>query len=114
MRRTWPGGERNAEAVGRRVLQALDAVGPEVVVLALLAVGDHRRAGGFELPHRVLDGGVVQGFEARIGAVAERGNAIYQFWGRGMLPMGSVGIIRFLLSARPTKSPGQSSAAQSC
>ena len=38
---------------GAVLRQALHRVIPEVVVLALLAVGDHRRAGGLELAHRV-------------------------------------------------------------
>ena len=42
------GGERNPEPVGGRVRQAVHAVGPEVVVLALLAVGDDGRPGGLE------------------------------------------------------------------
>ena len=54
------GGERDLEAVGRRVRQAVDAVGPEVVVLALLAVGDDRRAGRLELLDRVADRLVVE------------------------------------------------------
>jgi hypothetical protein len=36
------GGERNAEAVRLGVLGSFDAVGPEVVVLALFTIGDHR------------------------------------------------------------------------
>src|SRR5438105_4382644 len=42
------GREGDLEAVGGRVGEPLDAVGPEVVVLALLAVGDDRRAGRLE------------------------------------------------------------------
>ena len=68
------------------------AVGPEVVVLALLAVGDHRRAGGLEALDRVLDRRVVQRLRGAgdVGPVArDRGQ---QLGRRGMLPMGSVGI----------------------
>ncbi len=62
------GRERNPEAVGGGVGQALDAVGPKVVVLALLAVGDHRRAGRLEARNGVADGIVVERVEAWVGA----------------------------------------------
>ena len=52
------GRERDLEAVRGRVRQPVHAVGPEVVVLPLLAVGDDRRAGGLEpldgVPDRLL------------------------------------------------------------
>src|SRR5262249_3826946 len=63
------GREGDREAVRRRVGQALHAVGPEVVILPLLAVGDHRRAGRLELRDRVADRLVVERLERRVGAV---------------------------------------------
>ena len=41
-------GERNAKAVRRCIRKTLHRVGPEIVVLALLAVGNDRRPAGFE------------------------------------------------------------------
>ena len=82
--------ERDLEAVRRGVGKSVDAVGPEVVVLALLAVGDDRRAGGLELRDRVADGRVVQRVQGRIlrsAAIASISDS-----GRGMLPIGSVGM----------------------
>ena len=61
-----PGGERDLEAVGSGIRKPVDAVGPEVVVLPLLAVGDHRRPGRFEALDRVADRVVVERVEARI------------------------------------------------
>ena len=63
-------GERDREAVRGNVVQALHAVGPEVVELALLAIGDDRRPGGLEAPDGVEDGVFVEWLERRIGAVA--------------------------------------------
>ena len=70
MRRDVARGERNLEAVGRGVGEPVHAVGPEVVVLALLAVGDDRRARRLEALDRVADGLVVERIQARI-VVAE-------------------------------------------
>ncbi len=58
--------KRNLEAVRRGVGKALDAIRPEVVVLALLTVRDHRRSRGFELRDCVADGRVIQRVEGRI------------------------------------------------
>lgn len=57
------------EAVRARVLKSMDAVGPEVVVLPLLAVGDDGRAGGFEALDGVFDRGLVLRMEIGIGDV---------------------------------------------
>ena len=56
-------GELELEPIGREVLQPVDAVGGEVVVLALLAVGDHRRAGLFEEPDGLADRGLIERVE---------------------------------------------------
>jgi len=61
-----PGGERYLEAIGRRVAQPVDAIGPEVVVLVLLAVADHWRAGGLESLDGVADGILIQRLEVRM------------------------------------------------
>ena len=72
MRRVWPAANGILKAVRAHVRHAVDAVGPEVVVLALLAVGDHRRAGRLEALDRVPDGRVVQRLEGRVAAVGRR------------------------------------------
>ena len=59
-------GERDPEPVGGRVRQPVHGVGPEVVVLALLAVGHHGRPGRLELRDGVLNRGLVEGLEARV------------------------------------------------
>ena len=66
------GRERDLEAVRGRVRQPVDAVGPEVVVLPLLAVGDHRRAGGLEPLDGVPDRLVVERVQRRVRAVRRR------------------------------------------
>ena len=64
------GGERNLEAVGRRVLQPVDTVGPEIVVLPLFAVGDDRGPRLLEPLDRVLDRRLIERLQARIVAVS--------------------------------------------
>ena len=86
------GRERDLEAVRGRVRQPVDAVRPEVVVLPLLAVGDDRRAGGLEPRDGVADRLVVERVQRRVGAVSRR-DRLDQPGGRGMLPIGSVGIV---------------------
>ena len=93
MRRTCAGRERDLEAVGRRVRQAVDAVRPEVVILPLLAIGDDRRAGGLEPLDGVADRRVVERVERGIVGVAVAATASISSSGRGMLPIGSVGIV---------------------
>ncbi len=61
--------ERKLESVRRQVGQTVDAVGSEVMILALFAVGDHRRTGRFEARDRVADRFFVERIEHRIGAV---------------------------------------------
>ena len=92
MRRVWPARTGCLKPVRRRVGQAVHAVGPEVVVLALLAVGDHRRARRFEPLDRVADRFFVERIERRVGAV-RLAIASIKPSGRGMLPIGSVGMI---------------------
>src|SRR5688500_3994502 len=58
--------KRNLEAVRSGVGKALDAIRPEVVVLALLTVRDHRRSRGLELRDRVANGRVIQRVQGRI------------------------------------------------
>ena len=64
------GGEWNLEAVGSGVGKPVDAVGPEVVILPLFAIGDDGRAGRFEPLDGVPDRVLVERIEARIVAVA--------------------------------------------
>ena len=66
------GRERDLEAVRGRVRQPVDAVGPEVVVLPLLAVGDDRRAGGLEPLDGVPDRLLVERVQRRVRAVRRR------------------------------------------
>ena len=66
------GRERDLEAVGGGVRQPVDAVGPEVVVLPLLAVGDDRRAGCLEPRDGVPDRLVVERVQRRVRAVRRR------------------------------------------
>ena len=69
-----PRREGNLEAVGRRVRQPVHGVGPEVVVLPLLAVGDDGRARRLEPLHGVADRRLVERVEARIvGALSGEG-----------------------------------------
>jgi hypothetical protein len=65
-------GERDPETVGRGVRAAFDAVGPEVVILALLAVADDRRAGRFEALYGVANRGVVERLQRRVVAIEAR------------------------------------------
>ena len=86
------GSERDPESLRAHVRQAVDAVGQEVVELALLAVGDHRRARRLEAPDRVADRVVVERVERGVGTIglAERieqpqraGNAADRFGREG-------------------------------
>ena len=95
------GREGDLEAVRGRVRQPVHAVGPEVVVLPLLAVGDDRRAGGLE-PLRWCPGsprrraGPAPGprrHPMRTASISRRG--------LGMLPIGSVGIVMPSSDLRP-------------
>jgi hypothetical protein len=63
-------GERDLETVRCGVRQIVHRVRPEVVVLALLAVGDDRRAGRLESRDRVTDRRLVHRIESRIIGVA--------------------------------------------
>ena len=86
------GRERDLEAVRGGVRQPVDAVGPEVVVLPLLAVGDDRRAGGLEPLDGVPDRLVVE--RVRSGSVPfVAATASIKRGGLGILPIGSVGIV---------------------
>ena len=62
------------------------------MVLALLAVGDDRRARGLEPLDRVANRRVVERVELRIGR-AGSGDRLDQPSGLGMLPIGSVGMV---------------------
>ncbi len=61
--------EGDLEAIRARILESMDAVRPEIMILALLAIGYHRRAGGFELLDRLARSLFVQTVEGRIHAV---------------------------------------------
>src|SRR5688572_24384335 len=65
------GGERNLEAIGRGVFQAIDRIGPKVMVFALFAVGDHWGTGFLETSDRVADGVVVDGVQGGVGMITE-------------------------------------------
>ena len=92
MRRVCPAANGILKPSGAVLGKPVNAVGPEVVILPLLAVGDDGRAGRFEPLDGVADGVVVERVEARIVA-ALRSTASISAGGRGRLPMGSVGII---------------------
>src|SRR5580698_2199632 len=66
------GRERNLEAVGRGVGQAVYGVRPEVVILLLFAVGDHWRARRLEPLDRVSNSFLVERFESRVHGVSLR------------------------------------------
>ena len=92
MRRVWPAANGILKPSGRGVGKPVHGVGPEVVILALLAVGDDRGAGRLEAGDGVADRLVVQsgrgrGRRSRFAATASMSSG-----GRGMLPMGSVGM----------------------
>ena len=74
------GRKGNLEAVRRGVGQPLNAVGPEVVILALLAVRDHRGAARLEARDGVPDGTVVKRVQLRI-RPAPRGDRLDQLDG---------------------------------
>ena len=57
------------ETVGGGIRQAVYAVRPEVMVLPLLPVRDHRRAGSLELLDRVPRGLFVKVIQARVSAI---------------------------------------------
>ena len=65
-----PGAKWDLESVRRRIGRALNAVGPETVILALLAVGYDRGAGCFELPDGVFDRLVIGGVQGWGSAIA--------------------------------------------
>ena len=95
MRRTWPAANGILKPSGAVFGSPCTRVGPEVVILPLLAVRDHRRAGGLEPRDRVADRRFVERGQARIVAVV-LANAWMSCGGRGMLPMGSVGMVMAL------------------
>ena len=77
------GRERDLEAVRARVRQPVHAVRPEIVILPLLAVGDHRRAGGLESLDGVPNGLIENGIQHRIVGVAQSLNGLHQLtWPR--------------------------------
>ena len=69
-----PGGERDPEAVGVGVRQPLHGIGPEILVLPLLSIGDDRRAGGLEPLDRIADRLLIERVESGVGAVPALGN----------------------------------------
>src|ERR1700688_767992 len=73
--------KRNLETVGSGVGQAMNRIGPEVVVFSLLAVGDYRRTGCLELPNRVSDGGIIERIQAGSRVVARLGDRCNEFDG---------------------------------
>src|SRR5689334_20280053 len=75
------GSKGNAKSIGRGVRQSFDAVRPEIVILALLPIRNHWRASGLELRNSIPNGLFVQRLEARVHAVASRGNRIQQMPG---------------------------------
>ena len=90
----WPGsqarhpphvtrGERNLETVRRGVVQTMHTVGPKVMILALLAVGDDRGTRGLKLFDGVLDGRFIEGIQSRVRVVSSFGNRCKQFHGPG-------------------------------
>jgi hypothetical protein len=62
--------KRQLESIRRDIRQPVYAVGREVMILSLLAVGDHRRARRLKTLDRVADRLVEQRVERRIGAAA--------------------------------------------
>ena len=68
--------EGDAEPVRRGVGEPVDAVGPEVVILPLLAIGDDGGAGGLERHDGLADRLLVQGIESRIGVIAAIGDRL--------------------------------------
>ena len=67
-------------------------VSAEIVIFALFAVGNHWRTGGLELGDRIPNGFRVERFEISSMPVPAAAMASMRERGRGMLPMGSVGI----------------------
>ena len=67
-----PGREWDLEAIRRRVRQPVHAIRPEIVILLLLAVGDHRRACGLESLDGVSDCLLIERIQCRVRAVSCR------------------------------------------
>ena len=74
------GREGDHEAIGVRVRQPLHGIGPEIVILPLLPVGDDRGAGGMKPLDRVADRFLVQGIQAGV-VHAFSGDRLDQLWG---------------------------------
>ena len=73
----------------------LDRVSPEVVIFALFPIRDHRRTRRLKLSDRIPDGFRVKRLETLVHARPAAAMASMSDCGRGMLPMGSVGITMF-------------------
>jgi hypothetical protein len=66
------GRERDLEAVRGRVRQPVHAICPEIVILSLLAVGDHRRARSLKPLDGVSDRFLIERIQCRVRAVSCR------------------------------------------
>jgi len=91
-----PVGERDDDAIGRQLLQPGERVRGEARP-GLLAVGDDRRSGLLKALDGVAHGLVLDGGKLRIANLAAftAAIALSSSGGRGMLPIGSVGIATF-------------------
>src|SRR5688572_18238883 len=65
-----PGREGNLEAVRRCVLQPMHAVSPEVVILPLLTIGNHRRSGGLKPLDSVANSCLVERIQFRVSSIS--------------------------------------------
>ena len=94
------GGEGNPETVRRGVGQPVHAVGPEIVILALLAVGDRPASRSLRTLDGVANGVLVERIERRIGVISRRRDGLDQARRPRILPIGSVGMVMSPLLAR--------------
>ena len=92
MRRTWPAANGILKPSGAVFGRPCTQYVQKLWILALLAVGDDRRAGRLEARDRVANRRVVERVERRVLAVG-LATASISARGLGMLPMGSVGMV---------------------
>lgn len=78
-----PGRKWNPESIWRSVRQPIDAIRPEIMILALLAIGDNRGTCRLKPFDRVPNRFVVEGIQTRIREVSrflDRHNQFRRAW----------------------------------
>jgi hypothetical protein len=80
-----PAREGNLETIWGRIREPLHAIGPEIVILPLLAVSNYRRAGRLELFDSVPNRLLIQWVQCRVYTASCR-NCFNQLKGPGNTP----------------------------